>query len=363
MNEVVAFAVPNPVAVLTDAKTYSEFYKSIKEQIAVFEPDTSTESGRKKIASMAYKVTRSKTAIDDAGKKLNEEARAQINAVDATRRKIREELETLATEVRKPLTEWETREETRKVQAVADLKQIADLSVVLATDSAENIKARIAELAAIEISEDVHIDGTDHARTNQADAIAKLQEALARVEKYEADQRELARLRQEAEERERQEQDRREKARLAEIEAEKAAKARAEYEENVRRQAEAAEKSKKDAAERERLAVEEARQSEIIKARAEQDRVEREAQAAVAKAEAEARAVKEKADREERERQEADAKTKREQAAREADRAYRGRIMGEAKEAMIAIGTKEAVAKALVLAIVAGEIPHVTLRF
>ncbi|WP_277750417.1 hypothetical protein [Croceibacterium ferulae] len=40
-----------------------------------------TAKGRKAIASLAAKVARTKTAIDDAGKKLNEEARAKINAV------------------------------------------------------------------------------------------------------------------------------------------------------------------------------------------------------------------------------------------------------------------------------------------
>jgi colicin import membrane protein len=70
-------------------------------------------------------VTRSKTAIDDAGKKLNEEARAKINAVDAQRRKIREELDALAEEVRKPLTEWEKAEDQRIADKEAQINEIS----------------------------------------------------------------------------------------------------------------------------------------------------------------------------------------------------------------------------------------------
>jgi colicin import membrane protein len=61
--------------------------------------------------------------------------------------------------------------------------------------------------------------------------------------------------------------------------------------------------------------------------------------------------------------QEAEDRTKREEAARQADREHRGKVMGEAKSALIEIGAAEDLAKKIVLAIVAGEIPHVSLRF
>jgi colicin import membrane protein len=54
----------------------------MKRETDALDADVTTEKGRKAIASMAYKVARTKTAIDEAGKKLNEEARARINAVD-----------------------------------------------------------------------------------------------------------------------------------------------------------------------------------------------------------------------------------------------------------------------------------------
>lgn len=308
MNDIVALVNANPVSVLIDEKTYSEFYAKMKAELDGFQPDTSTDKGRKEIASMAYKVTRTKTAIDAAGKKLNEDARAQINVVDANRRKIREELDALADDVRKPLTEWETAEAARiAAEAEAERKRLADEEA-----------ARQAAAAA---------------------------EAAAR-------QAELDRLRAEIAERDRIEQERRD---VENAERERIAAAnRAEDERKAREAADAA---------RIREAEERARAEAERVANAERERIEREAREAVAKAEAEAKAVREKAERDERERQEAIARVRREEEARQADREHRGKIMGEAKAALMTVGIEEDAARKIVLAIVAGEVPHVTLRF
>lgn len=345
MNQTLPTTLDNPVAVLTDAKTYSEFYARIKAEVSNHVPDLTTEKGRKEIASLAYKVKRSKTAIDDAGKKLNEDARAKINAVDAQRRKIREELETLAAEVRKPLTEWEEAEDARKEAAAADLNSIAELRVVLATDGADAIKSKLATLNTMVLTESIHGEGLGHARAQMAAAAEWLESSYDRAKKHEDDQRELARMRAEQEERARVEREA-----TAKAEAERQAKERAE------REASEAKAREERAAETARLAAERA-------AKIEQERVEREAREAIARAEAETRAIREKAEREDRDRQEEAARERREQQAREADRAHRSNVMGEAKKALMTCGADEETAKKIVLAIVAGEIPHVTLRF
>ncbi len=135
----------NPVAVLTDPKVYSEFYAQMKAEVEGFEPDLSTATGRKAIASLAYKVTRTKTAIDDAGKKLNEDARAQINAVDAQRRKIRDELDELALLARKPLNEWEASENTRKATCDAILNRIGLAGVMTYDDTPATVAERLEQ--------------------------------------------------------------------------------------------------------------------------------------------------------------------------------------------------------------------------
>ena len=113
-TDIVALVQATPVLVLTDKQKFSDFYEAMKAECDALKIDLETEKGRKAIASMAYKVARTKTAIDDAGKLLNEESRARINAVDENRREIRNQLDALKDEVRKPLTDWEQAEEARR---------------------------------------------------------------------------------------------------------------------------------------------------------------------------------------------------------------------------------------------------------
>jgi len=342
----------NPVTVLIDEKAYSEFYEHVRAHVSAFVPDTSTAKGRSEIASMAFKVTRSKTAIDAAGKKLNEDARARINAVDAQRRKIREELDALADEVRRPLTEWETAEKARAAKVKETRENVIGLGNSSPHETAQDIRDRIDQIAEIALTGAILGDEYDQTVADRDASLARLHDQLARAMKYEADQAELARLRADAEAREIADRERIERERLVKEAAEREAREKAEYEANVRREADAAERAQKEALDREARAIENAR----IEA-------ERAAAERVAKAEAEAAKVKADAERAERERLDHIEKTKREEAARQADRAHRSAVMKEAKEAIMAHGADEDAAKKIVLAIVAGEIPYVTLRF
>ena len=58
-----------------------------------------TEKGRKHFASVAYKVARSKTYIDDLGKNLVADAKKQISLVDAERKSIKDQLDLLKSEI------------------------------------------------------------------------------------------------------------------------------------------------------------------------------------------------------------------------------------------------------------------------
>lgn len=345
MNQTLPVTLENPVAVLTDPKTYSEFYERIKAEVGSHTPDLTTERGRKEIASLAYKVTRSKTAIDEAGKKLNEDARAKINAVDAQRRKIRDELDALAEDVRRPLTDWENAEKAREQEAAHVRSRLRELAVLPHGASAQYISDTIGDLRDLVINPEIFLGNTEDTENAKQAALRSLEATHAAALKAEQDAADLARLRAELEARQQAEREANERAEQERLEQERQQKAEAEYKANVAK------------------AAEEARQAEIAKAKAEQDRIKREAAAKVAAAEAEARAIKEKAEREERDRQEQLERTKREEEARQKDREHRGKVMGEAKQALIDVGATEDLAKKIVLAIVAGEIPHVSLRF
>ena len=345
MNDIVKIVSENPVTVLTNEKTYSEFYNRIKEEVNGHSPDLSTVKGRSEIASLAYKITRSKTAIDAAGKKLNEESRAKINAVDAQRRKIRDELDALAEEVRKPLTEWEEKEKSRELKANSEISLWSELSRIDQEDTSVEVRLILAKIEQYAPDKETFQDGYDDAVSKYQAAVEKLNDGLIRLEKHEADQAELARLRAEQEERERMERERLEKEEAVRIEKE-------------RMEREAAEQKAREerAAEQAKIAAEE-------KARIEKENIEKEARARIEKAEAETRALKQKQEQEDAARVAEIERTKREEAARQADRNHRGEIMKQSKEAIMSQGVDEEAAKKLVLAIVAGEIPNVSLRF
>src|SRR6266404_7527259 len=85
----------------------------IETEVRAIERDISTEEGREAVKSLAYKVARSKTALDDMGKELVSGIKAQAATIDAERRTIRDRLDALKEEVRGPLTAWETAEAAR----------------------------------------------------------------------------------------------------------------------------------------------------------------------------------------------------------------------------------------------------------
>lgn len=337
-------AIPdNPVTVLVDEKAYSEFYRRVRDEIAreaaFSAPDLKTAKGRGEISALAYKVTRTKTAIDAAGKKLNEEARAKINAVDASRRKIREELDALADEVRKPLTDWENAEKDRLAKVEAVFAMIDDIS--FDRDSSESVRRAMEILMDIALDPAILRDRSDEAEAAYNAQAERLSLALSAAEQSERDRAELARLRAEAAAREQAEREAREAAEAERRRAEEFARAQ--------REAEAREKR-----------IQEEREAAIARAVAEEKRA---AEVAIARAEAEKRAVIERQEREERDRLAAIAETKRQEEARAADRKHRAEVMGAAKLAMMTCGAHEETAKKIVLAIVAGEIPNVRMVF
>lgn len=389
MNDLVKSMPDNPVIVLTDEKKYSEFYERIAEEVRAHVPDVSTAAGRGEIKSLAYKVTRTKTAIDEAGKKLNEEAREKINAVDAQRRKIRKELDELADEIRKPVTDWEAAEDARKEKADATLFAIIKATVdaneaqaIGDTKRSDILRGIFASLEAVEVDPEIMADRLGEAIDAKSSALMKIATQVDRSLKEEADAEELRRLREEAIARDAREAE--ERAARAAAEAERIAKenaAKEEAERIKREQIEAEQRAERerqqrqeeiDAARREEIRkAEEAIAAAEAKRKAEREEELRAAQAAIDAAKAEADARVAEAERRQREQEaaiaEAKAKEDRERIEaqrREKDRQHRGVILKAAKEAiMVHGGVDEPTAKKIVLAIGANEIPNVRIEF
>ena len=326
------------------------YLAQIKAEIDSFVPDVSTKKGRDAIASIAHKVARSKTALDNIGKELVAELKDVPKKIDAERKRMRDTLDTWKDDVRRPLTEWEEAEESRQARHTTGIELIQQAAATH-DFSASTLRATLAAIEAksIDASWEEFESEAHRAKTKTIEA---LQSAIAERDRQEAEQAELTRLRAEAaarEQKEREERIAREAAERAQREAE--AKAHAEREANIKREAEA-----KASAERRELEL------KLAAERAEREKVEAIQREQQAKADAERRAA-EAVEAEKRRVAEAAAAEAEETKLREQNKAHKTSINRAALEALIAGGLTEDAAKKAVTLIAQGKIPAVSIRY
>jgi hypothetical protein len=197
--------------------------------------DLTTAKGRAELVSVAYKVARTKSAIDDVGKALVAEYKAIPARIDATRKRLRDELDNLKAEIRKPVTEWEEKEAGR-VQAIKDRIDGIRAHSGARAESSEEIMDLLKGVQALQID--------DSFEELQGEAALAKDAVLSRLF-----ERHAAAVGREAEEKERVEKMRVEQEARAKIEAEK--KAALEISEAEKREAQALlakEKAEREAA-------------------------------------------------------------------------------------------------------------------
>lgn len=122
VTDLVVIEKSSAMAVFTNNEQLDPIIEKIEKEARSLVPDVSTKKGRDAIASMAHKVARSKTYIDNAGKDLVAELKALPKQIDESRRIVRERLDALKDEVRRPLTEWEAEQERIKAEEAAKIK-------------------------------------------------------------------------------------------------------------------------------------------------------------------------------------------------------------------------------------------------
>jgi len=324
----------------------------IEEEARSVIPDVSTPKGRKAVASNAAKVARSKTYIDGLGKDLVARLKRQSKLIDEERRRMRNRLTELKTEVRQPLTDFWNREKDR----VARLQvRVAESFAIHDTASLAAIDAQIANITAVPI-DDTWAEYRYTATMAQRSALEELatlrNEELKRLDAEEKRKAEEEKAREEREERIRA------KAEAdAKLAAERQAKAEAERvrKETARREAEA-ERAIFEALEKEtqaRLALvrqQQAAAKEAARVKAEAQQKVRDAQekARIAEQEWIAKAAKERA---------------KEEAAKK-NREVQARVLSE----MAAAISSEAdvpcsIARKVVAAMADGMVPHVTIIY
>ncbi|BAP37840.1 hypothetical protein AS4_29000 [Acinetobacter guillouiae] len=339
------------VSAFNDANGIQAIVDQIKAQVSSIVPDVATAKGRKEIASLAYKVAQSKTAIDAEGKKLKEQYTVVTNKIDADRKFARDELDAERDRIRQPLTDWENAEKDRVAkheQAIIEIKNHAlDVQDVVSS----LLKNRIEHLENLDVDYSFE-EYEEQAKLAKFETLEKLRTALATREKYEAEQAELERLRQ-------AEIERLQKERDEKIAREAADKARVEAEAKALADRKRAEQEKLEAEQREARLKLEKEQAELREQQLKQQAIEREKQAEIDRQ----KAVEAERLRIEREaKAKADAELK-EQQAREANKAHKKKICNEALQGLMNLGISEELGKQILQAIHKGEVPHVSIKF
>ncbi|EAR1634036.1 hypothetical protein ACKKKJ_002104 [Salmonella enterica subsp. enterica serovar Minnesota] len=321
-KELVLVQLPAPAdlesAFISD-EYISNLIADIRQKALSVVGDVNTVKGRGVYISMASTVRRTKTAIDDAGKNLVAEMKKRPALVDASRKKVRDALDELAVEIRRPATEWEAEQERIKAEEAARVK-------------AENDRKQFE---------------SDH------EIALLMNDAFDREAKEKAEEAERQRIAHE-EELKRQAEEKARREAEEKIERERA--------ESARREAEL--KFKAEQAERERIAAEQKAEAEKKEAT---DRAEREKQEAIAaeqrKAQEEAERIKREAEAKEAARLAEEKRIADEAASRAADVEHRRAINAAAVQALIDQGIPEDWAKACVVAIARGKVPATTINY
>lgn len=286
MNDLILINTPQNALEIFKTEAVDDILKKIHAEVKSRVLDISTPEGRKEIASLAYKVAKTKTALDEMGKDLVDEWKQKSKIVDIERKRIRDDLDALKEEVRRPLTEWENAEKLRVDNLTVRLENLAAQTNFMQGQNADvaTIERHIIqadELYKHEWQEFTEKAGREYKRVSEA-----LAKQLAERKQYDADQAELARLRAEQEAREKAE---REKAEQERIEKLKEAAEKAKQEAEAKAKAEQEKRDQEAKAEKERIEREAAQRE--ADAKAETERVQRE------KDQAEARAKQAEADR------------------------------------------------------------------
>lgn len=322
MSEIMDLVViekKNAMAVFTNNDQLDPLIEAIEREARSLVPDVTTKKGRDAIASMAHKVARSKTYIDNAGKDLVAELKALPKQIDESRRVVRERLDALKDEVRRPLTEWEAEQE--RIKAEEAMNALHAEALVMNEEFDRQLAARIE---------------SDH------EMALLMNDAFDREQADKAAEAERQRIAHEEEIK-----------RLAAAAAAREVEQRAQREREEAAHREAVLKAQAEQAERDRIAAEQ---------KAEADK-----QAAV---EAERRKAQEEADRIRREAEQREqarlAEEKRkaeEESRRAADVEHRRGINTAAVQALINQGIPHEWAKACIIAVALGKVPATTIKY
>ncbi|HHR6131505.1 TPA: cell envelope biogenesis protein TolA [Providencia alcalifaciens] len=311
-NELVVIEQATALDLFTAPEKVNQMLAHIKtlaeEERKELDGDLSVAKNRKAFASLAYKVTQTKTAIDKAGKLVVDDLKELPKKVDAARKLFRDELDSLSDGIRKPLTAWEEKEKAR--------------------EEAEALKKQI------------EIDHEEALQMNELFDLRKAEEERQRIAREEEMKRQAA-----------------EQARLAaEQKAQQEIEAAAQREREAKEAQERAEREKQEAIQRAEQAAKEAKEKAERDAKEAHERAEREKQLAI-------EAERKKALEAEQARLAEEERKRKEDAKRQEDKEHRRVFNQEALKALVSNGFDEKLATEFIKLVASNQIPHITMNY
>ena len=345
-TDIALIEIKNPLELFSTANGLDSVIDKIEAEVMAVDRDISTATGRDNVRSLAAKVAKSKTALDKMGKELTEEQRALVTRVNAERSRAWDRLEALQHKVRQPLTDYENAEKDRVAAHERAIAELEALAVFDGKENSETVTSLLNDADVLLGLRDWEEFKARAERTHET-VVKTLAEKAAALAKAEAEAAELARLRAAEQERLQKERDERIAAEAKEA-AERKAKAAADAL-AAEVQAEQSASARREQEAKEQLIATQKAAAEAAD-KAERDRIA--AVAAAEKAERDKIAAAQEAERKATE-------------AREADKKHKAKINGEVLSAICQIDCdiSEEHAKAIVIAIAQGKIPHVKISY
>lgn len=316
-----------------------DLVKQIEATIVDEVPDLSTNAGRERVASLAYRVARAKKAIDDHGRDHLRKLKALPKVIEGELREWNTSMDSLRDRIRAPLTELEQAEKAEKERIQANIDHILSMLEV-GNPTSDYLSGLLVALNETDFDEATFGDRVEEAQAKAEHVRTTLVAQIKDLTIKEQEAAELAQLRREKAERD--ERDRQEAANKAE-------------------------QDRKDEEARQRIKDADQR-AENARLELEQERRLSEQREENARNQERTRLENEQRQQREQEQRKADDAAREEQA-RQADQEHRGRVNRAALDTFMelkkdgAAVLNEAQAKLVVAAIVRGMIPGVQIHY
>lgn len=179
-------------AFFLDNERLDALYAHVEKMARALVADPLTKEGASQIKSCARQIASVKKRIDDIGKDVVAELKKLPGQIDANRKSLRERLEALQDDIRRPVTEIENRED--------EIDGIKGIHLRLANASSEEIAKELESVKKIPLTEEKWHESLEKAKAAIAGETKALELLKSTAEKREKDAEELEQLRKNQEE-------------------------------------------------------------------------------------------------------------------------------------------------------------------